>query len=227
MFQGKRVSALLLAGGSGSRFQASGNKVYSELLGRQLIEYSWEILQSEALVDELVLVIRKGEENEAARLSGPKPCRIVAGGAERKDSVRAGLAAVTGDFVLIQDAARPLLEHRFIRDCLDAAVQCPGVSVAVPSKDTVKLSDRAGRVVMTTDRRNTWIVQTPQCFETALLRRLHEQAGSDPSITDDCMLLEKAGYPVQLVMGAYTNIKVTTPEDRLLAEAFLRARQLP
>ena len=224
MIQGKPVTAVLLAGGSGSRFGAGRNKVYVPLLGKPMLRYSWEVLEESPLVDQLILVIRPEDRADALAVTAGsrKPVRLAEGGETRQESVLHALADAQGELVLIQDGARPLLKPRYVTECLEAMERFPGAAVAVRSKDTVKLADAAGVVVQTTRRADTWIVQTPQCFHREALLEGHRLAAGDPEITDDCMLLERMGRPVKLVEGDYTNIKVTTAEDRILAELFLR-----
>lgn len=222
MYQGKKVAAILLAGGSGSRFGAKGNKVYVSAGGRPIFQYCLDIFDRHAAVDELVLVVRAGEEEKMAALYRSKPCRIVTGGDSRAESVSHGLVATQADWVLIHDGARPLVQESDLIACLSALRTCPGVSAAVRSKDTIKLTDENGRVRSTTQRANTWIVQTPQGFHREVLMEAHRLYGMDPDITDDCMLLERMGQPVQLVESDYRNIKVTTAGDLALAEEYLR-----
>ncbi|WP_434309670.1 2-C-methyl-D-erythritol 4-phosphate cytidylyltransferase [Hominifimenecus sp. rT4P-3] len=223
MFQEKRVTAVLLAGGSGSRFGGAKNKVYVEANGLPILEYSRRALEASPLVDELVIVVRKEDEKEIQKflIRTKKPVQMVLGGATRQESVYHALKAAGGEIVLIQDGARPMLTERYIRDCIEQMAFYPGATIAVRSKDTIKLSNTEGIVVSTTRRADTWIVQTPQCFQKEVLLSAHEKERGNLEITDDCMLLELAGLPVKLVEGEYSNIKVTTGEDLALAERFL------
>ena len=227
MYNNKKVTALLLAGGSGTRFGANGNKVYVEILGKPILQYSLEVLANHPMVDQCILVVKKGEEEIAreivagANLADSSKIAYAEGGATRQESVYHGLCASDGDIVLIHDSARPMIRPSYIDACLASMDRVPGSTIAVRSKDTIKLSDENGLVVQTTVRANTWVVQTPQCFDLKILKAAHETYKDAPGITDDCSILELAGEPVQLLEGDYTNIKVTTPEDRELAEAFL------
>ena len=127
--------------------------------------------------------------------------------------------------VLIHDGARPLVTERMLEDCLAALEEADGATIATPSRDTVKLADEEGYAEATTDRSRTWLVQTPQAFYREELLALHRALGDGPErgqITDDCMLLERAGRRVKLVPGRRENIKITTPEDRELAEFYLK-----
>ena len=219
----RKTAAILLAGGSGSRFGADRNKVYVEALGQPLMAYSLAVFSAHPLVDEVILVAREGEKEMLESFPCGKPCHVVIGGSTRQESVLHGLMATDAAYVLIHDGARPLVQPFMIDRCLQAMRECHGATIAVRSKDTIKLADENDFVTMTTKRANTWIIQTPQCFDREVLLDAHMKFGSDPDLTDDCMLLERAGEPVRLLEGDYTNIKVTTPEDLTLAESFLAA----
>ena len=154
--------------------------------------------------------------------------RIVSGGAERYDSVWNGLQEVKADgVVFIHDGARPFVDEEIIRrgyECVSAARA--GVA-GMPAKDTIKIADENGFVADTPDRSKVWIVQTPQVFETALVKeayRLLMEKGH-PAVTDDAMVVERMlHFPVRLFYGSYENIKITTPEDLGTAEGFLKNR---
>ena len=218
-----RATAILLAGGSGTRFGAAGNKVYVEAKGRPLLQYSVDALEQAEGLSEWILVVKDGEQELAESLAKKKPWKVVTGGATRQESVYHGLTAASGDVVLIHDGARPMIRPEDVLHCLAAVEEVPGCTLAVRSKDTIKLGDEQDLVVQTTERARTWVIQTPQCFRRDVLLKAHDRYRDTPGITDDCMLLELSGQPVRLVEGSYTNIKVTTPEDLALAEAFLSA----
>lgn len=127
--------------------------------------------------------------------------------------------------MLIHDGARPLVTDQMLEDCLAALEEADGATIATPSRDTVKLADEEGCAEATTDRSRTWLIQTPQAFYREELLALHRALGDGPErgqITDDCMLLERAGRRVKLVPGSCRNLKITTPEDRELAEFYLK-----
>lgn len=229
--EGKKVTAILLAGGSGTRFGAAGNKVYVEIGGKPILRYSLEVLAGHPAVDECIFVVKEGEQELAEELvrsmredaANTKfaPIRYAVGGSSRQESVYHGLKEATGEIVLIHDGARPVIRPAYVERCIAAMEEVPGATVGVKSKDTIKLIDENGIVQTTTVRANTWIVQTPQCFRREVLMEAHERFADAPGITDDCSILELAGEAVKMIPGDYTNIKVTTPEDRELAEAFL------
>lgn len=219
------VSGIILAGGSSTRYGTGENKTLAKLCGRPVLEYSLRVFLQSPLVEEVVLAARAGEETLlrelAAALCPQKPTTIVTGGADRADSVKNALEAARCEIVLIHDGARPLVTAAMLADCLAALEQVDGATLAVPSRDTVKLADENEMVVGTTDRSRTWLVQTPQAFRREELLALHRALTERETVTDDCMLLERAGRRVKLVAGSYRNLKITTPEDRELAEFYL------
>lgn len=245
------VTAILLAAGRGTRMGGSLRKQYMELGGRPVLSHSLGVLENSPVITDIVLVIPAGEESyirghvaaaarEGAAEYTSRIRAFVPGGRERYDSVWNGLQAVDWpcDYVFIHDGARPFLSEAML-ERLFLAVRRSGAAVAgMPSKDTVKLTDAEGRVLSTPDRSNTWVVQTPQCFAFDLVydayARLTEtnDAARNPRdgrsnkdalhITDDAMVVETmTRHPVQMVRGDYRNIKITTPEDLLIGEAFL------
>lgn len=220
------VSGIIAAGGSSTRFGTGQNKTLCLLAGRPVLAYSLRTFLASPAVDEVILVARSGEEQAvralAQSLAPQKPVAVVTGGADRVASVQKGLATAKGEIVLIHDGARPFVTEKMITDCLAALEGADGVTAAIPSRDTVKLADGRGNVIATTCRRETFLVQTPQAFYREQLLRLHRTLSDRDTVTDDCMLLERAGLRVKLVAGSERNLKITTPNDLLLAEFYLK-----
>ena len=220
------VSGIIAAGGSSTRFGTGQNKTLCLLAGRPVLAYSLRTFLASPAVDEVILVARAGEEQTvralAQSLAPQKPVAVVTGGADRVASVQKGLATAKGEIVLIHDGARPFVTEKMITDCLAALEGADGVTAAIPSRDTVKLADGRGNVIATTCRRETFLVQTPQAFYREQLLRLHRTLSDRDTVTDDCMLLERAGLRVKLVAGSERNLKITTPNDLLLAEFYLK-----
>ena len=149
---------------------------------------------------------------------------VVEGGARRQDSVLNALRSMNeSDIVLIHDGARPFVDERIIERAVEAALVSAAGTAAVPVKDTIKVANPDMSVRETPARDSLWAAQTPQSFRYDLILRAHAQIEFD--VTDDAAMIEATGYPVKLFMGSYDNIKVTTPEDLLIAEAILRSRQ--
>ena len=224
-----RIGAVILAGGRGSRMHSTIQKQYMLLNGRPLISYALEAFE-QSCADELVLVTGAGEESYVREeilpaLGLTKLRAIVTGGKERYHSVYEGLKALQHcDYVLIHDGARPFILKKTIEQTMQEVKKYQACVVAVPVKDTVKIADEEGYAKETPERKYVWAVQTPQVFSYPMIYDAYEKAlqQEDTSITDDAMVLEKVtGRKVRLIEGSYRNIKITTPEDLLIAECYL------
>jgi len=150
---------------------------------------------------------------------------VLEGGKERQNSVANGLAAVgeDTDIVLIHDGVRPFVTEEMIADSIAAAQEYGGAVIGVPAKDTIKVCSADGLAVETPDRSTLWQIQTPQTFQRNLIVNAYEKADKDGFLgTDDASVAEFAGHQVKVVMGSYRNIKITTKEDLVIAEAFLK-----
>lgn len=219
----KSVAGIVLAGGSGTRFGGAMNKVYMPLNGMPIIHYSLHALDNHPDVDEIILVVREGEENLVGNPVLRKPFKVIHGGASRSQSVFNGIMATKADIVIIQDGARPFLKEYYITDCLNAIDDYPGATVGMRTKDTVKIAFENQLVQRTTKRTNTWLVQTPQCFRREDLVGAHlNYIGPEP--TDDCMMLERQKKDVMVISGDDTNIKITTKTDMFYAEYLLKEK---
>ncbi len=215
----KKFSAILAAGGSGTRFGGAVNKVYLPLCGQTVIGVSLDKLLHHPLIAEVIVVYRKEDEAVLMPILAEKgagsgiPLLAVPGGDTRRDSVKKGLDLASSERVLVHDAARPFWDEAWIDELSAVLDEVPGASVAVLSPDTVKLADERGRVISTTERSRTWLVQTPQAFDRDILLRAHLILPDSEPVTDDCSMLEKLGYLVQLIPGSPKNRKITVPED--------------
>lgn len=224
------ISAIIVAGGSGSRLPGALRKQYRPLAGQAVLARTLAVFEASPVVDSLVLVV-PGEdldycrENFLAALG--KPVELVAGGRERQESVYHGLCRCPqgeGDLVVIHDAVRPLLAARHLAGCVAGARRWGASILAVPAVDTLKRVGPGGLVEATCDRRNIWLAQTPQAFRTGLIFKAHQRARREGVVaTDDAQLVERLGAPVHVVAGSRTNLKITTAEDLILAEALLQA----
>lgn len=227
----EKITAIVLAAGQGKRMQSSVQKQYMLLEGKPLIFYSLKAFE-ESVVDEVILVTAKGEmeycQKEIVEQYGfKKVTQIVEGGKERYHSVYEGLKAVTGrGLVLIHDGARPLLTVDIIERAVDGARKYQACVVGMPVKDTIKIADEEEYAVQTPERRLVWQIQTPQAFEYSLIKKAYDLLMSDETnqvgVTDDAMVTEKMLHqPVKLILGSYSNIKVTTPEDMEIAKVLI------
>ncbi len=205
------------------------DKLFWEIAGRPLVAYTWERLASAAMVDEVVVVVREGMqaafEKMGRQLAVPKPFRLAPGGAERQDSVWNGLQAVSADadIVLIQDGARPCTSHAVIAKTIEVA-RVSGAAVAARRvTDTIKRSEDGTHIAGTVERAWLWSVQTPQTFQSKIIRAaLTEVRRRGAQITDDTAACELIGQPVVLVESLEPNPKATCPADLPLIDWMIR-----
>jgi 2-C-methyl-D-erythritol 4-phosphate cytidylyltransferase len=215
----------------GKRMAAGINKQYLKLGGKPILAHTLAVFENAAFVDDIYVIVPGDEipyctENVIERHGFTKVRRIVAGGRERQQSVFNGLKAADGlesdDIVIVHDGVRPFVPLEAVRRSVEVARLHDGALVAVPVKDTVKITS-GGVVVDTPSRENIWLAQTPQTFRYRLILDAYERADREGFLgTDDSSLVERMGKKVRIVMGDYRNIKITTPEDMILAEAFLK-----
>lgn len=216
--------AIILAGGSGSRMGAGMNKVLMPLAGETVIARSLRAFAG--MVDGMILVSRS-EDMQQMQLAAAQAgidVRIVAGGATRQESVWNGLCALPEacTHVMIHDGARCLVDKATIERCKASVLECGTGVAAIPVIDTIKETDAEELVVSTPDRSALRAVQTPQGFSLEIIREAHRKAQEAGFIgTDDASLVERLNIPVRLTLGDRRNIKLTTPEDMQMAEAFL------
>ncbi|BEH11901.1 MULTISPECIES: 2-C-methyl-D-erythritol 4-phosphate cytidylyltransferase [Geobacter] len=226
------VFALVPAAGMGKRMGASINKQYLLLAGRPILAHTLSVFEGASFVDGVFVITPEDEipfcrDQVVERYGFTKVLGIVAGGAERQHSVLNGLRAMEGtaaddDVVLIHDGVRPFVSTDVLARAAAVAREDDGALVAVPAKDTVKTVED-GIITGTPPRETLWLAQTPQAFRYAVIRAAHEIADAERFLgTDDAMLVERLGRSVRIVVGDYRNIKITTPEDMVLAEAFLK-----
>lgn len=231
-----KTIAVVPAAGSGSRMGPGRAKQFLHLGGMPLLSRTLFALEQAPVVEGVVVAAPPGAEAElSAACIEPygfgKIAAVVPGGAERQDSVAAGVASAAGhgaEWVLVHDAARPLVGPGLFASVLQAAKQTGAAVAAVPCQDTVKEARQDNFVLGTLDRGKLWLVQTPQGFRVDLLQKALAQAKEDSFYaTDEAGLMERAGHEVKLVMGAKENIKITTPEDLRLARGWLETGSAP
>ena len=227
----EKITAVVLAAGAGKRMHSDVHKQYMMLAGRPVLFYALQAFAESAVTD-IVVVVGAGEidycrKEIVEKYHIQKVCAVVEGGRERYHSVYEGLKAADGsDYVLIHDGARPLVDGEIIARAVDGACSYSACVAAMPVKDTIKVADADGFSESTPDRSTLWQIQTPQAFRFELIYRAYEKIfapGADRShITDDAMVVElMTDTKVKFVEGSYSNIKVTTPEDMVIAEALL------
>lgn len=225
------VTAIIAAAGQGKRMGKGMNKVFIPIFNRPLLTYTLDVFEAYPEVRHIVLVAG-AEDLERVRAivesyGYQKFYDIVPGGAERQHSIANALKKVPAETrtVLIHDGARPLITGEIIERALQAVQETGAVGVAVPVKDTIKVADEQGFVLETPDRSKLWAMQTPQVFQRDIIEQAYHKAEEEGFLaTDDAGLVERMGIKIKLVMGDYANLKVTTPEDLLMAEAILRGK---
>lgn len=229
----KYCTAIVLAAGQGKRMGTSVQKQYIQLEGKPVLFYCLDVFQKSEIIDEIILVVGEGQQEycqkEICQKYGiQKITQIVTGGKERYHSVYRALQHVKeSDYVFIHDGARPFVTEKMIKDSYHEVQQYLACVVGMPVKDTIKIADEEGFADYTPKRESVWMVQTPQVFETNLISEayMHLMENENPGITDDAMVVETImNRKVKLVEGSYKNIKITTPEDLLIAKEFIEEK---
>lgn len=230
----KKNVAVVLSAGRGKRMNSAVQKQYLHIKGKPVIYYSLKVFQECPFIDEIVLVAGKDDINYCRReivekYGLDKVRTITPGGEQRYHSVYNGLQAIVDcNYVYIHDGARPFVDMEMLERAQKAVEEYGACVLGMPVKDTIKISDVHGFAEYTPQRSSVWQVQTPQVFSFALVKNAYERLmeelehGSEVEVTDDAMVVEyESDVKVKLVEGAYSNIKITTPEDLMLAELFV------
>ena len=224
-------TAIVLAAGQGKRMKSKIQKQFLLLKGKPVLFYSISCFEKSSEIDDIIIVTgAESVEYVKREIVEPfgfqKVKAVVTGGKERYDSVYEGLKACQNcDYVFIHDGARPFVTEEMIERGKKAVIAGGACVLGVPSKDTVKITDEEGFVESTPKRARVWNIQTPQIFSYDLIRGAYESIRKKDmtGVTDDAMVVEQeTGTKIPLVEGSYQNIKITTPEDLAIAEAFLR-----
>lgn len=234
----RKTAAIVLAAGQGKRMCTDVAKQFLDLNGEPVVCHSLRVFEKSP-VERVILVTGSDEveycRTEIVQKGGfSKVTDVVAGGKERYHSVYEGLRALSNwlspeDLVLIHDGARPMVTLEIVERAIAAAAQYGACVAAMPVKDTIKVADSDAFALTTPDRSTLWQIQTPQGFMYGLVYGAYSKLMSDThlqkGVTDDAMVVESlTGNKVKLIEGSYENIKVTTPEDMLVAEVFLKKR---
>jgi 2-C-methyl-D-erythritol 4-phosphate cytidylyltransferase len=218
-----KTVAIIVAGGRGKRMGRP--KQFLKIAGKPMLAWTVDAFQRVKAVDGIILVAAENQLDLAKKIRASKIIAVVPGGKLRQDSVRNGLAALPKgvQVVLVHDGARPAVPATVINGTIKAAKQHGAAIAAVPLKDTVKrVARREARVKETLNREELWAAQTPQTFTAPIIARAYEALTHN--VTDDAAAVEKLGIPVTVVMGSYTNLKVTTPDDLPIMAAILKGR---
>lgn len=222
----ERFCAVIPAAGDGSRMEGELKKQYIKLFERPLVCYSIESFKKVG-VTQIILVVPKEDIDfckEMLKEHSHSDVTVTAGGDSRGESVYNGLLLADREFCFIHDGARPLIDQDLIRRCRDGVLKNGSAVAAVPSKDTIKISDDGQLIIDTPSRSRVYSVQTPQTFPTDVIRQAYKKALDDGGIkrvSDDASVLEMYGKKVFLAKGSYKNIKITEPTDLVVAEVLL------
>lgn len=234
MYKGNFVSVIIAAAGMSNRMGSKINKQFIVIDNKPILAHTIEKFENCKYVDEIIVVSKEREveycRKEIVRKYGfKKVTNLIKGGKERQDSIYNGIMALNGktDIVLTHDGARPFVRPQSIVDGIEGALEHGACVVGVPLKDTIKVIGDENKVHHTPNRSLLWAAQTPQCFKVELLKKGYEYAIAEGILgTDDSSLVEKKGYPVRMIMGTYDNIKITTPEDIVVAESIAKDNNL-
>ncbi len=249
-----KVDAIIVSAGKGRRFAEGkareseygstksdlgpmrigrGKKQFQLLAGKPVLAHTLDKFEACPLIRSVLLVVGEEDldhclEEIVEKYGYQKVSQIVPGGKRRQDSVRKGIDALSGDadVVVIHDGVRPFVTRDLIEESIHTAFRFEAALVAMPVKDTIKMVHNDGTVIKTLDRETLWQIQTPQTFRVNLIKEAHRRATEEGFLgTDDASLVERLGVKVHVIPGSYSNLKITTPEDLILAEFFLQAKK--
>ena len=224
-----KICAVIVAAGNSTRMMSGASKLLMTVNGEPVLRHTLRAFDRAACIDEIVVVTRACDFDMVREtMQGiEKPVHLAEGGAARQDSVANGVALCgDADYIAVHDGARPMITPELIEQVCADAQKYGAATLAVPVKDTIKVASATNFVEGTPDRAVLRTIQTPQVFHLPLYRKALELAAAEgKQYTDDCQLIENAGGSVYLTMGDYRNIKITTPEDLAVAEAFFKERK--
>ncbi|WP_134702161.1 2-C-methyl-D-erythritol 4-phosphate cytidylyltransferase [Ammoniphilus sp. YIM 78166] len=219
-----RFGVVIAAAGQGKRMGTDEKKQFIELEGKPVLYHTVHLFSQMQAMEEIVIVTNQDDIRRTETLLKEFPnVKVVAGGAERQNSVFFGLQALQNvEYAMIHDAARPFATPEMVRRVMIKTIETGAAIPAVPVKDTIKVVDENRNVINTPSRQSLWAVQTPQAFRLSDILYVHRLAEEQGFLgTDDAMLFEWQGKTVAIVDGDYTNIKLTTPEDLKMAETIM------
>ena len=224
MKNNKKVTAIILVAGKSTRYGQNRNKNFEIINEKTVLSYSLNEFDKNQYIDNIIIAVKEDEMDIVEKIvneeNPTKKVDFVIGGNSRKESVYNCISSTNSDIVIIHDGARPMIKQEYINKCIESMDEFEGVTIGVKSKDTIKITDDNGIVISSTNRSNTWIVQTPQCFNRNTLLQMHKKYANEDA-TDDCGLLERDNYKIKMLEGDYTNIKITTYGDLNIAKEFI------
>lgn len=227
-----KADAIIVSAGRGQRFMEGQKKQFYLLADRPILAHTVDHFETCPLVRSTLLVVSEEDmdytlKEIVEKYHYRKIAQIVPGGKRRQDSVKNGLDALAAgsEIVMIHDGVRPFITRAMIEESIHSAERFGAVIVAMPVKEAIKMSNTDGTVLKTLDRESLWQAQTPQTFQAELIREAYAKAARDGYWgTDDASLVERLGVRVHILPGSYANIKITTPEDLMLAHLFLKMK---
>ncbi len=227
-----KADAIIVSAGKGQRFMEGKKKQFFPLGGKPILAHTLDQFDPCPLIRSILLVVAEEDRDYCLtevieKFHYKKISRIIPGGKQRQDSVRNGLEALSEDteIIAIHDGVRPFVTKEMIEDTIRAAIRYGGAILAMPVKDTIKMVHSDGTVLKTLDRESLYQAQTPQAFQVALIKEAYHKAMKEGFVgTDDASLVERLGKRIHILPGSYTNIKITTLEDLMLANIILKMR---
>ena len=214
-----KFSLIITAGGTSSRY-GNKNKLLELLDDKTVIEHTLSAFLEFDEITEVIIPVNASISEEFATLLKDSRIKLTQGGDTRQKSVANALKEVTNDYVIIHDGARPLIGRGVIAQVMDMVLLKDAVSVMTKTTDTIKEVDEDGKIIRTIERAKLYNTQTPQGFKTSVIKQAHEKL-RDQNFTDDSSMLEELGIPVYIVIGSYTNIKITTKSDLDFAKLYI------
>lgn len=215
----EKFSLIITAGGTSSRY-GNKNKLVELINDKTVIEHTVSAFLSFENITEIIIPTNQCIRADFEHLLTDKRIKLIEGGDTRQKSVCKALKYVTNKYVIIHDGARPLIKEGLISLVMDSVIEHSAVSVMTKTTDTIKEVDETGRIIQTIDRTKLYNTQTPQAFETKVIKTAHRELKNE-NFTDDSSMLEKLGIPVYIVIGSYTNIKITTKSDLDFAKLYI------
>ena len=233
MYKGHHVSVIIAAAGMSNRMGSKINKQFIWIEGKPILAHTIDKFEKCRYIDEIIIVSKEEEidycrKEIVKKYKFKKVSNIIRGGKERQDSVYNGILALNEktDIVLTHDGARPFIEIESIEDGIKGVLEFDACVIGVPVTDTIKVVSEDNTIKNTPDRSIIWAAQTPQCFRKDILIKGYEKAIKDRYFaTDDSSIVENIGIKVKMIMGNYKNIKITTPEDIIIAESLFKDKE--
>ena len=229
-----KADAVIVSAGKGHRFMETKKKQFHLLGEKPILAHTLEKFEACPLIHSILLVVGQEDMDYCLKeiiekYKYQKISQIIPGGKQRQESVKNGIDALPNnvEVVVIHDGVRPFVTREMIEESIRSAIRFQAVAFGLPVKDTIKMVNPDGTVLKTLERESLWQIQTPQTFRIALIKKAYHQATEDGFIgTDDASLIERLGERVHILPGSYNNIKITTPEDLILANLFLKMKRM-